>query len=308
MESRTLIFEGSTAIEAAKALGSDVRTAILEMVGKEPMTITQLAAELGIAQPAVTNHVRLLEQAGLLKTFSGTGERGATKLCQRTYDEVSLKFTPVPSTKPGDQTVLSMPVGSYTRCDIHPTCGLATTESFVGYQDFPRSFFLPERMNASILWFGWGFVEYEFINPLLSSQVLERLDFSVEICSEAPGYAEDYPSDITFSIDDREVGMWTCPGDMGEKPGRLNPPWWGQKVTKYGFLKTLSVRESGTFIDGTRVSSITTTDILDYSRPSITVRLAVHENARHCGGLTIFGKSFGNYAQDLILTLVTRQK
>ena len=36
---------------------------------------------------------------------------------------------------------------------------------------------------------------------------------------------------------------------------------------------------------------------------SIRFRLAVEDDARHVGGLTIFGKSFGNYSQDIKVSL-----
>lgn len=303
----TLVFDGPKAINVAKALGSEVRIAILEMVGETPRTISQLAAELGIAQPAVTNHVRLLERAGLLNTSAGIGERGSTKLCQRTFDEVCLRLAPLPGQFQEERTTLTMPVGGFSRCDIHPTCGLASAQSLIGFVDDPRSFYLPERTQADILWFGWGSIEYEFANPLLRTQTPERLELSAELCAEAPGFDVNYPSDITFSINGKDVGCWTCPGDMGDKRGVLNPSWWTMG-TQYGFLKMLTVCADGTFIDGTRVSSIVPNDILSPACPSITVRLAVHSDARHRGGLTIFGKPFGNYDQDLILSLVTRSQ
>ncbi|MEI3204121.1 MAG: hypothetical protein V8S73_05705 [Lachnospiraceae bacterium] len=37
----------------------------------------------------------------------------------------------------------------------------------------------------------------------------------MEICSEAPGYKEDWKSDLTLWVNDVEVGTWTCPGDLG---------------------------------------------------------------------------------------------
>ncbi len=307
MSDRIRVFDGVHAVEAAKALGSEVRVAILDIVGRYPLTISQLALELGIAQPAVTNHVQVLERAGLLKIFAGTGERGATKLCSRTYDEVHLRFTPLAPPDAGRRTVLHMPVGNFSRCRITPTCGLASANSIVGFLDDPRSFYLPERTQAELLWFGWGFVEYDFTNPLLKGQDMDRIDISLEICSEAPGYSEEYPSDITFSINGVEVGTWTSPGDMGRKAGTLNPAWWSlHSSTQYGFLKTLSVRNDGTFIDGTRVSSVTPDAIIDYSCHAVTLRLEVKEAATHRGGLTIFGKSFGNYPQDLVFMLTTK--
>jgi predicted transcriptional regulator len=60
--------------------------------------------------------------------------------------------------------------------EIHPTCGLATTEKIIGQFDEPRYFYDPQRMSASILWFGRGYVEYTLPNYLLSSQRMAEIE------------------------------------------------------------------------------------------------------------------------------------
>lgn len=49
-----------------KALGDPTRLAILEATGYRPRTIGELAGAINIAQPTVSNHVRILRDAGLL--------------------------------------------------------------------------------------------------------------------------------------------------------------------------------------------------------------------------------------------------
>lgn len=49
-----------------KALGDPTRLAILEATACRPRTVGELAAEMGVAQPTVSNHVRLLRESGLL--------------------------------------------------------------------------------------------------------------------------------------------------------------------------------------------------------------------------------------------------
>lgn len=49
-----------------KAMGDPTRLAILEATACRPRTVGELAAEMGVAQPTVSNHVRLLRDAGLL--------------------------------------------------------------------------------------------------------------------------------------------------------------------------------------------------------------------------------------------------
>jgi DNA-binding transcriptional ArsR family regulator len=49
-----------------KALGDPTRLAILESAARYPKTVGELAGEMGVAQPTVSNHVRILRDAGLL--------------------------------------------------------------------------------------------------------------------------------------------------------------------------------------------------------------------------------------------------
>lgn len=72
---------------------------------------------------------------------------------------------------------------------------------------------------------------------------------------------------------------------------------------QYGLLKMLVINKKGTFIDGLQISDVTIRDFnLDY-RSSMKLRMAVNDNAEHVGGLTIFGKSFGNYGQDIKVSI-----
>lgn len=49
-----------------KALGDPTRLAIFEATARRPCTVGELAVDLGVAQPTVSNHVRVLRDAGLL--------------------------------------------------------------------------------------------------------------------------------------------------------------------------------------------------------------------------------------------------
>jgi DNA-binding transcriptional ArsR family regulator len=58
-----------------KALGDPTRLAIFEATGRRPRTVGELAAELGVSQPTISNHVRILRDAGLLIQDRGDGRR-----------------------------------------------------------------------------------------------------------------------------------------------------------------------------------------------------------------------------------------
>ncbi|HEX6395109.1 MAG TPA: metalloregulator ArsR/SmtB family transcription factor [Acidimicrobiales bacterium] len=58
-----------------KGLGDPTRLAILEALGRRPRAIGELANLFGVAQPTVSNHVRVLREAGLVVEGKGAGRR-----------------------------------------------------------------------------------------------------------------------------------------------------------------------------------------------------------------------------------------
>lgn len=64
-----------------------------------------------------------------------------------------------------------------------------------------------------------GFLEYKVPNILPKHKQCKQLSLSMELCSEAPGYNENYPSDIYLSINDRSCGHYHSTGDFGARRG-----------------------------------------------------------------------------------------
>ena len=144
-----------------------------------------------------------------------------------------------------------MPVGLYTSCEVSAPCGLCSTEGIIGLLDVPDTFLDPSRMRAGLMWFTRGFVEYQFPNNArLSKTDIDAMEFSFEISSEVPGTATDWPSDITVTVNQKDVGTWTSPGDFGDQRGVYTPDWWTLRGSQYGKLKTWRVAKDGTYVDG----------------------------------------------------------
>src|SRR5699024_7610009 len=95
-----------------------------------------------------------------------------------------------------------------------------------------------------------------------------------------------------------DLGVWESPGDYADVRGALNPEWWPENMNQYGLLKALQVTHEGTFVSGEKISNIR---IDDFSRQTQywTLRLSVKKTAKHIGGLTLYGKGFGNHDQDI---------
>jgi predicted transcriptional regulator len=293
--------------DVLRGLASPVRVKILRALHVSGgLNVNDIASRLELPQSTVSSNLQILEEAGLIKTETQKARKGNQKICRAIYDEVLVMFKEdVAATKP-DMIEVAMPVGLYTSCEVSAPCGLCSTDGIIGLLDVPDTFLDPSRMRAGLMWFTRGFVEYQFPNNArLSKTDIEAMEFSFEISSEVPGTATDWPSDITVTVNQKDVGTWTSPGDFGDQRGVYTPDWWTLRGSQYGKLKTWRVAKDGTYVDGVKISPVSLKDLDVSTHHSIRLRIGVKANARHPGGVNIFGRGFGNYDQDIVLRIHT---
>lgn len=284
-----------------EALGSKSRLQILSLLSEGSRSVSELAQELGLSVTITARHVKQLEEAGILRTERTPGRRGMQRKCELILSRSTIVFGE-PRPEPGVQR-LSIPVGHYCDYDVSPTCGLASAAGQIGIIDDPQYFSSPERLEAGILWFGSGYVKYPLPGYLFRNRKVKELRITLELCSEYPGYRQDWPSDISFYLNEKAVGTFTSPGDFGEPRGAYTPAWW-RMGTQYGLLKTLSVSEEGCRIDGIRQPGVFLRDLLDFSGNSLLFTIECSRDARNCGGVTLFGRGFGNYDTDIEVEVI----
>lgn len=285
-------------LDIFKALSSEIRIQILELLAKnQSLNLNDLANRLNLSNGAITMHIKKLEDSGLIEINTTGGKHGIQKICYLNKDTLMVDLR---SKDIDNLYEVEIQVGHYSDYQAIPTCGLATKDSIIGDFDDPRYFADPERINSEIIWLTEGFLEYRIPNYLKSNQSFREIQFSLELGSEAPGYCDNYPSDIFFYVNGIEIGSWTSPGDFGDKRGTFNPEWWPPHLNQYGMLKLIRITKEGSFIDGCRISDVGLNQIqLDY-KSELTFRIAVNERSVNKRGLTIYGKHFGNYSQDLL--------
>jgi len=285
-----------------KALASEPRLQVLDLLKDRVLNVSEIAEALDMPLSTANLHIKGLEEAGLLKTELQPGTRGLQKTCAHVYSTIIVQL---PRGDSGQEQAVesTMPVGAYVDCRVTPTCGIAGETGIIGLFDDPASFYEPERVKAQLIWFHHGYVEYRFPNRLPPKVTIDSLQLSMEICSEAPLHHDNWPSDITLWINGQEVGTWTSPRDFGGQRGALTPEWWEEYNSQYGLLKVWQVNGEGSYIDGSHLSDVALAALKLDQEPSIAVRIGVKEEARHVGGLNIFGRKFGNYAQDIRLRL-----
>ena len=285
-------------LEIFKALGSNIRIEIIRILRENPgINMNDLACRLNVTNGALTSHIKKLEDCGLISITSESAGHGNQKICSVNLNKILIDVEDAPKDTNVYETELK--VGHYSNYNVHPTCGLASSNSIIGEVDDVRYFAHPSRYDADILWFAKGFVEYIIPNFIPASQKIDKLSISAELSSEAPGTNDTWPSDISFYINDICIGCWTSPGDFGDVKGILTPDWWYRYWNQYGLLKHLAVNSQGTFIDGLKISDVTITDLNLTDKTPIRFKMSVNEDASNIGGLTIFGKNFGNYNQDI---------
>ncbi len=288
----------SNALPLLKCLGSDIRVAILELLIQEgPQQMSDISSSLGITSGSLSPHMKMLADNGLISIKFDSGKRGIQKICSIAEDRIIIDLENYENKN--NMYEAEIGVGQYSDYKIYPTCGISTPDHVIGDVDSARFFASPERFNAGILWFTEGYIEYMIPNYITEYQSVVELLFSFEISSEAPGVREDWPSDIQFSINGVELCTWTSPGDFGTHTGIYTPEWWNPNWNQYGLLKFLSINETGTYIDGFKKSDVTISELNITAESSIKLRMTVSKESEHCGGLTLFGRSFGNYNQDI---------
>ncbi|MCY9805950.1 metalloregulator ArsR/SmtB family transcription factor [Lentilactobacillus senioris] len=287
----------NTSLPVYKALASPIRLQIIQLLSEKHMSVQDLASELDLSNSIVLMHLNKLAEAQLI-TFKRQGHQKVSSL---KVDNINVHF-PNRIYPSFESYTIKVPVGHYTTYSVEPSCGLAGMKDFIGKVDIPAYFMDPNRINAHMIWWTKGFVEYHFPNYLKKSDNLEMLDISAELGSEFPFSNNVWPSDITIFVNNIEVGTWTSPGDFSDTRGKFTPKWVPDNVNQYGILKTFRITDHGSYLDGQPFSEVSLTDI-DNGSDIISVRFAIKEEAVNQGGCTIFGSHFGNYDQDIEMKL-----
>lgn len=73
--------------EFYKALGDETRLTILDMLARQEMCACEIIAKLGMSQPAVSHHLKILRQAELVRDKKG-GKWIYYSLNERVFDSI----------------------------------------------------------------------------------------------------------------------------------------------------------------------------------------------------------------------------
>lgn len=286
-----------------KALANKKRRDILLLLYKKgPMSIKAIAFELDAPISSVSEDVSYLLKTHLVSIIKNEDERKQGKIITRQFEEIHINFGFDNLNDSKYNEMIEVPIGSYCAFDIHELCGMLSEEGYIGPRDNKICFYETNRFNAQLIWFDYGYLEYKIPFKTQSINEIESISFSMELCSEAPGYNHDWPSDIYFEVNDLEVGQVTCSGDFGDRQGKLSPFWW-KNATSYGLMYYVKITNEGTFINEKKCSDVTLNDLSLSKSGLLNFRLGVKKNAKNRGGINLFGSKFGDYNQHIIVII-----
>ena len=290
--------------EISVALSSKIRRNILRLLKQGAYSIGEIAEKLNVPVSTTAFNVNVLKKAKLVYVTPKSNSRGNVKIVSKRVDRIVWElFTDELFDVEAKFFTFSIPIGSYVKADVQPGCGIATSNGILVADDMPGAFYSPSRYKAQILWFSKGYVEYNIPNYICIGKDIKSLSFSMELCSEAPNFRNDWPSDITFWVNGKEVCTYLSPGDFGGRRGRLNPDWWSDFSTQYGIITTIRINGEGTFLGEDLVSDVKLESLGIENGDYFTLRIGIKEDAKNQGGLNLFGEKFGDYAQGLMMRI-----
>lgn len=339
MSSRDLYIEGENMAPIVKALSSDVRLKILDLLDQNDMNIQKLGAKLGLSKTATLNHVNLLEKAGFITTHYVPGTVGNQKLCSKAYDRLIFNFSPKQRNEDRRQYYeVELELGNFFDFSIFPPCGLADEGHIIQKWDDPSVFFSTQRVTAQLAWASFGFLEYRIpLNIPFEGLGLDKLEVLMEISAQGDLLIRDEEggsvshaelrlpeevqlaqidpkrSDVTIWLGNVEVATVAVSDDFRyQRAGRYTPTWW--RGSACGQLIDITMDGAGTYLNGQRIGETTLPDILDSklldrngelkarlaSSDYLPLRIGVKPDSQHVGGFTLFGKGFGNYPHGIL--------
>lgn len=291
-------------LNLSKALSHPVRLAILQQLSGAPKSITELAQLNNITNSTAIFHLKLLEDATLVYSKTMPSKKGKTLIFFINFYSIHL-FTEKDSASNTEVFTQSLGVGNYIDASFDKYIRIATEEESFILEN--NDAFDTRRFNAQLICTDNGTFTYAFGNQLFRQKAVEKIEFSFEICSEAPYYRNDWKSEITFAVNGVELVTYLSPGDFGGTRGELNPDWWDDKFTQYGTFVTVAVTNEGVYLNGEKNGATSLKDLKLCQNNRIEFTIFVKKSAKYAGGFNLFGRKFGNHPQDILMKTTVKR-
>lgn len=290
--------DSEDALKVFTALSNIDRLKIVELIDYKETPISKIKEELQISSPSLSKHLKILEDAKLIKLNYGTNELWKKKFVSLTTDNISVHFPQkvFPELSKIRETVK---IGHFINFDATPSCGMATNSRIIGKIDDAKSFLNQERVNASIIWLSQGFIEYKIPKPLKNGDEIALLDINLELASEFPISNNTWPTSLKIILNNIPIASVFIPGNFSDVRGKYTPDWWDDDFSQYGLLKHIRINQHDTSVDGVKASDLTLKDTKIEEEDFINFKIEIEQYQNRYGGLTLFGEKWGNHPQDI---------
>ena len=108
-----------------------------------------------------------------------------------------------------------------------------------------------------------------------------------------------------MSVNGTEIATLTSPGDFGGRRDKYTPSYWPVISTQYGILMEFIVNFSGVYVNNVfKNDAVTISDLQLEGKDYVELTLRIKPDAKHKGGINLFGKSFGDHPQGIVMTMI----
>lgn len=266
-----------------EALAAPARTEIMRLVlSHRADSLDALAKTLHLSNGAITQHVKKLCDAGLIRLVETAGRHGVAKRCVPAVDRIIIEVAA--DLSDANVELHEIALGAFTSAAINPYCAIATADGWIGERDDPRYFTYPERAAASLIYFNSGKIGWTLPAPPAKSKP-KSVSVSLELSSKPYGFGQSRSSDVTFFMSDAKLGTASVDGEFADRRGLFTPSEF-DRVCQYGRYRTVKIDREGSWFDGIRIGDLCVTDIK-------TDRLIFSLSTDN--GVALFGGGYGDH-------------
>jgi len=281
------------AFHVCSAIGSPIRLEILEQLLNEPQNMDSLAKRLHLTGGALTRHVKILEDAGLIMVKTLPCNRGYQKLCSVNFDKLIIELPTGGALE--SASIADVPIGLFSDYRVQGKCGIVSKEGFIGSRDNAGAFLSSSRASAGAIWLERGYLSYLLPQlesnkgALQSDKTLDELRISLEISPDFVGGEAIKRGTVSFYLDDELLSEIWLNTPSENRRGYLTPDWHESALPQYGTLKLIRICDGGTYLDGDKISNVTIA----------AAKKAKKFSLLSDSGFMLFGHGFGDYGQGI---------
>lgn len=85
-----LVVSDKKAVEIAKAISSETRWEILKIIRERKIDVSRIAETLNQTEANISAQIKILEKAGLIRSYYSPGQHGVKKVCEPAVKRVVI--------------------------------------------------------------------------------------------------------------------------------------------------------------------------------------------------------------------------